>query len=223
MSHDVFISYSSRDKPTADALCHTLDAAGVRCWMAPRDIQPGAGGRVPGGGGVRFACRFVRSGAWPMNSGAGPMRRHRRILALLLCWPCLLGAAAQVQAAPPSAGPEREDCRIFVVLGRALLGWGRSAPDQSQFRIFYRPEGAGYVQQCPWKRLGVTPPAATAPDPKASHDFTSPVYDHGGAEASVSYVTRLEGEHLFLAQRTCRLRKTALGWRLLGCTEDAIT
>jgi hypothetical protein len=42
MEFDVFLSYSSKDKPAADAACHTLEAAGVRCWMAPRDILPGA-------------------------------------------------------------------------------------------------------------------------------------------------------------------------------------
>ncbi len=38
--HDVFLSYSSQDKPVADAACATLEAHGVRCWMAPRDIRP---------------------------------------------------------------------------------------------------------------------------------------------------------------------------------------
>jgi len=42
MSHDVFICYSSRDKPVADAVCAVLEAEGVRCWIAPRDILPGA-------------------------------------------------------------------------------------------------------------------------------------------------------------------------------------
>jgi cell division protein FtsZ len=41
MAHDVFISYSSRDKPVADAVCAHLERDGVRCWMAPRDILPG--------------------------------------------------------------------------------------------------------------------------------------------------------------------------------------
>ena len=41
MAHDVFISYCSEDKPTADAICATLEAKGVRCWIAPRDILPG--------------------------------------------------------------------------------------------------------------------------------------------------------------------------------------
>lgn len=41
MAHDVFISYSSRDKTTADAVCATLEANGIRCWIAPRDVLPG--------------------------------------------------------------------------------------------------------------------------------------------------------------------------------------
>jgi predicted ATPase len=41
MSHDVFISYSHKDKPVAQALCAAIENAGVRCWIAPRDIAPG--------------------------------------------------------------------------------------------------------------------------------------------------------------------------------------
>ncbi len=41
MAFDVFISYSSDDKPTADAACAALEGAGIRCWIAPRDILPG--------------------------------------------------------------------------------------------------------------------------------------------------------------------------------------
>jgi tetratricopeptide (TPR) repeat protein len=39
---DVFVSYSSLDKPTADAACAVLESRGIRCWIAPRDILPGA-------------------------------------------------------------------------------------------------------------------------------------------------------------------------------------
>lgn len=41
-AHDVFISYSSKDKPVADATVAVLEANGIRCWIAPRDIRPGA-------------------------------------------------------------------------------------------------------------------------------------------------------------------------------------
>jgi hypothetical protein len=42
MAHDVFISYSNVDKAVADAACATLERAGIRCWIAPRDIATGA-------------------------------------------------------------------------------------------------------------------------------------------------------------------------------------
>jgi hypothetical protein len=42
MAHDVFISYSSKDKPVADAVCAGLEGRGIRCWAAPRDILPGS-------------------------------------------------------------------------------------------------------------------------------------------------------------------------------------
>jgi len=41
MPHDLFISYSSKDKPIADGICASLESAGIRCWIAPRDIAPG--------------------------------------------------------------------------------------------------------------------------------------------------------------------------------------
>jgi hypothetical protein len=41
MTHDVFISYSNKDKPIADGICANLETAGIRCWIAPRDIAPG--------------------------------------------------------------------------------------------------------------------------------------------------------------------------------------
>lgn len=41
MAHDVFISYSTKDKAVADAVCATLEARRIRCWIAPRDVMPG--------------------------------------------------------------------------------------------------------------------------------------------------------------------------------------
>lgn len=40
MSLDVFLSHSHVDKVYADAICHRLEAADIRCWVAPRDIRP---------------------------------------------------------------------------------------------------------------------------------------------------------------------------------------
>ena len=39
--HDVFISYSSKNKNIADAVVSEFEQHGIRCWYAPRDIRPG--------------------------------------------------------------------------------------------------------------------------------------------------------------------------------------
>jgi hypothetical protein len=41
MAHDVFISHSTKDKAVSDAVCAALESAGIRCWIAPRDVRPG--------------------------------------------------------------------------------------------------------------------------------------------------------------------------------------
>ena len=43
MAHDVFISYATSDKAVADAVCSQLESIHrIRCWIAPRDVTPGA-------------------------------------------------------------------------------------------------------------------------------------------------------------------------------------
>jgi TIR domain-containing protein len=42
MAHEVFISYAEEDKTTANAACAILESEGISCWIAPRDIRPGA-------------------------------------------------------------------------------------------------------------------------------------------------------------------------------------
>lgn len=41
MAKDVFISHSSQDHATAAVVCACLEARGLKCWIAPRDILPG--------------------------------------------------------------------------------------------------------------------------------------------------------------------------------------
>ena len=42
MAHDVFVSHSVKDKAVADAVVARLEAESVTCWIAPRDVVPGA-------------------------------------------------------------------------------------------------------------------------------------------------------------------------------------
>ena len=66
MSHDIFLSYSSEDKTVADAVCAGLEAQGIRCWIAPRDVAPGqdwAGTIVDAIEGCRVFVIILSSGS----------------------------------------------------------------------------------------------------------------------------------------------------------------
>lgn len=41
MEHDVFISYSSKDKDVAFAVCDMLESNNLQCWIAPRNVVGG--------------------------------------------------------------------------------------------------------------------------------------------------------------------------------------
>ena len=59
MAQQVFISYASADKTTADRICAALETAGVSCWIAPRNIEPGADFPVAIVEGINSARAFV--------------------------------------------------------------------------------------------------------------------------------------------------------------------
>lgn len=40
MAHNVFISYSSKDKTIADAVCAGLEMEKIRCWIAIDNCLP---------------------------------------------------------------------------------------------------------------------------------------------------------------------------------------
>src|SRR5215831_748342 len=42
MAHDVFVSHSVKDKAVAEAVVTRLETDSVTCWIAPRDVMPGA-------------------------------------------------------------------------------------------------------------------------------------------------------------------------------------
>jgi hypothetical protein len=42
MQKDVFVSYSTPDRALANSICGALEHRGIACWIAPRDVPPGA-------------------------------------------------------------------------------------------------------------------------------------------------------------------------------------
>jgi TIR domain len=76
MAFDTFISYASKDKPAADAACAVLERAGIRCWIAPRDIKPGG----EYGGAIIEAIDQCRVMVLIFSSSANDSRQvHREI------------------------------------------------------------------------------------------------------------------------------------------------
>ena len=84
-AHRVFLSYASADAAIAQQICEFLEGHGVSCWMAPRDVKPGA----------QYADAIVAA----INE------------ARALCWCCPGSAVAsahvgkEVERAAPSAKP----------------------------------------------------------------------------------------------------------------------
>jgi TolB-like protein len=42
LGHDVFVSYASQDAAVANSIVENLEQHGIKCWIAPRDVKPGA-------------------------------------------------------------------------------------------------------------------------------------------------------------------------------------
>ena len=74
MGFDVFISYPHQDKATADAACAKLEAQGIRCWIAPRDIPPG----TEWAGAITDAIDQCRAMVLIFSSSANRSRQIRR-------------------------------------------------------------------------------------------------------------------------------------------------
>jgi hypothetical protein len=76
MVFDVFVSYSRQDKSTADAACSALEGAGIRCWIAPRDVAPG----TDWAGSIVEAINHCRVMVMIFSSGSNQSRQiHREV------------------------------------------------------------------------------------------------------------------------------------------------
>jgi hypothetical protein len=124
----------------------------------------------------------------------------------------------------------KDESEIYVLLGREILGWGKVEPDISQFAIFYRPQGDGYVEQFPWADLGVDRLQATKPDLDNMRFFTAPEFSDDGKAAKVSFVTKLVGRNPegsarppFISEEDLSLAKIDGRWRLVGQKQSRIT
>jgi len=59
MAKTIFISYSTKDADGAQEVCRLLEERGISCWIAPRDVPPGADWAESIMDGIKDAIGFV--------------------------------------------------------------------------------------------------------------------------------------------------------------------
>jgi hypothetical protein len=132
MAHDVFISHATPDKPIAVGVCERLEAAEIRCWIAPRDILPGQNW----GACIVRAIRESRVLILILSAGANESPQIEREIQLAVhhkvailpfriqdvrpsdSLQYFLGAAQWLDAMPPPI--ERHVDRLVVVVGQLI-------------------------------------------------------------------------------------------------------
>jgi hypothetical protein len=121
-----------------------------------------------------------------------------------------------------------DDCAIFVEVGRREMDWGATAPDYAFYSEFDRVGGGTYLEDCPWKELGVAEPLTKAQQPEKSFFMTRP--DYSGAEATVDLELSISGRIVdgkkkppFIMSQKCTLEKNDDRWHLVGCKMKFIT
>jgi hypothetical protein len=141
-----------------------------------------------------------------------------------------LSSPAGAQDAAQSRGPAstepamtRQDCDVWVALGRAKFGWGAAPADKMQFKVFWRPAAHGYIEQCPWSAYSITPPPIDSYDEHGSSTgFTGPTYKDGAASVDIINVIPW-GQAWGINSETCTLAQANGRWTPLACKPGPMT
>jgi hypothetical protein len=140
----------------------------------------------------------------------------------------LIAILAQLAVTSPRVDVASErDCAVLIEIGRSLVNWGATGPDQPFVDSGPLSDGATYRQACDWKKFGVGAPQIVQPGqtgPRFAVD--KPAYAKDGRSACVN-VTFISwagpGASPFISVKHCELRRSDGQWRLVACTQDAIT
>ncbi|HLY57683.1 MAG TPA: TIR domain-containing protein, partial [Stellaceae bacterium] len=101
MPRPIFISHSHKDRDAAQAVCRAIEAAGLDCWIAPRDIAPGEDWGESIVGAIDGAAAMVL--VLSAYSGASPQVRREVELAVSRGRPLI---PFQIEDAKPSRAIE---------------------------------------------------------------------------------------------------------------------
>jgi hypothetical protein len=140
------------------------------------------------------------------------------------------GATPKDQSAMPQpverASPD--DCAIFVEIGKSIMNWGANPPDYAFEPEWDRDGGGTYLEECPWKELGVAEPLTKAQQPAASFFIRRPNYSGAGATVDLEFSISgriVDGKKTppFIESQTCALEKKDDRWHIVECRLKFIT
>jgi TIR domain len=81
MAQDVFISYSIKDDKIAGEICSAMEKKKIRCWIAPRDINPGDPFAEAIIDGIKGSSIFI------LNSPSLPLSHPLRLMPMSMISP----------------------------------------------------------------------------------------------------------------------------------------
>ena len=154
------------------------------------------------------------------------------LVAVLACAPQAAlppGAPNETSMAKPIERTSADDCAIIVEIGKAEMNWGMTAPSYAFYPAFNVPGGGIYLEDCPWKKLGVAEPVIGTSASAHGFFITRPVYTGDRASStiqeSISPPPEINGRKIspFVAQKNCTLKKQGGRWRLIECSMGVIT
>lgn len=121
-----------------------------------------------------------------------------------------------------------EDCEIIVEVGREKMGWGAKPPDATFYPEFDREGGGTYLEDCPWRQLGVAEPNTNAETSPKGFFIARPRYS--GTEAMVTFEVFIskppvDGRKVppYMRREECALYKDGGRWKLRECKVKAVT
>lgn len=230
MSHDAFVSHSSRDKLTADATVATLESRGIRCWVAPRDVVPG----IRWADAIVRAIRECRLMVLVFSSQANDSEHilrevelaanhHKPIIPLRVddTLPCetldyYISGTHWLDAIDPPLEAHLE--RLSAVVQGLLDGMPgdgatRAGTGTDATAATSRPDGVGGDQGS--VVLGTPPPVAPAPDPVAVGTVAAP---------SEGPARQRSGKRMFVAVASALAAAVlaATGWLFLASGDRAV-
>jgi hypothetical protein len=122
-----------------------------------------------------------------------------------------------------------EDCAVIAAIGKSELHWSATnAPNAHFYPKFETPDHRTYLEDCPWKKLGVAEPLIGKPGSPMGFFVTRPIYFDSGAKAwfqyNVAAVGTANGKNIppFVERELCTLEKDADGWHLTRCKLSVI-